>query len=225
MKFASRLKTIVLALATIGCALMTGCLENLDITPPLVTILNPAPGEVVTGAVPIVVTASDDEDIEEITIFVDGEAVETGSGNSIIFSWNTATVTQNENHNISAFATDQNGNVGPSAITTVLVSANGAPDQVAPLVQIINPLANGTVRRGANGGFVEIVADVIDNSAIEQVEFFINGTSLGTDTGAPYSFDWDIRALTDGTTHTVYAKATDIFGNSGAQLITVTIGP
>ena len=223
MKFASRLRTIVLALATIGCALMTGCLDNLDVTPPLVTILNPAPGEVVSGSVPIVVTASDDEDIEEITIFIDGESVQTGSGNSAIFNWNTATVTQNANHNISAFATDKNGNIGPSAITTVLVSSTGAVDIVAPIVQIINPIAGGTVRR--SGGNVNLVADVIDDSDIEQVEFFIDGESLGTDTTAPYSLEWVIGGLVDGTTHTIFAKATDVFGNSGAQLINVTIAP
>ena len=215
MKFASRLKITTLVLATIGLTLMTSCLDNLDVTPPLVTILNPAPGEIVSGSIPIVVTASDDEEIEQINIFVNGESVHTATGNSTIFDWNSNTVTQNANHNISAFATDKNGNVGPSAITTVLASSTGATDVIAPLVTIINPLNGGDMR----GNSVTIVADVIDDSDIDAVEFYFNGELETSLTDAPYSHTIDISNLADGSTHTIYVKATDMFGNSGAQLI------
>lgn len=56
---------------------------------------------------------------------------------------------------------------------------------------------------------ITVTADVTDDGAIAQVEFFANGVSIGTDTTAPYSVTWnDVPGGAYGLT----AKATDTEG-------------
>ena len=79
-----------------------------------------------------------------------------------------------------------------------------APDTSAPTVNAIEVPA-GSVNRT-----VSISVEASDN----------DGNLLGSDTSAPYSFDWDTSAETDGD-HTLTAEAEDAAGNIGQSAETV----
>lgn len=228
MRNLSKGRIWILGLSCLALTTMTNsCIDELDVTPPIVTILHPATNNVVTGTVPIIVTASDDEKVKEIRLFIDGVSVSTEGGNTMNFSWNSASVTQNASHNIAAYAQDDNGNVGPSAITTVTVTTGSADDQVAPVVTAISPANGSTVSKASlvnANGVLNVVADASDESGIANVEFFIDGVSMSVVIAEPYLYAWDVSNA-DETIHSIFMKATDNNNNSSGQLITVTLTP
>ena len=81
-----------------------------------------------------------------------------------------------------------------------------APDIVAPTVALTAP--SGTV-----SGTVAVTANAADNVGVAQVEFFAGATSLGVDTTAPYSVDWNTTTTANGSV-SLTAVAKDAFGNS-----------
>ena len=96
-----------------------------------------------------------------------------------------------------------------------------APDIVAPTVALTAPAA------GAVSGTVAVTANAADNVGVASVEFFAGATSLGVDTTAPYSVNWDTTATANGNVN-VTAVAKDAFGNSttsAAVAVTVTNVP
>ncbi len=95
-----------------------------------------------------------------------------------------------------------------------------APDIVAPTVALTAP--TGTV-----SGTVAVTADAADNVGVAQVEFFAGTTSLGVDTTAPYSVNWDTTTAANGSV-SLTAVAKDAFGNSttsAAVAVTVSNVP
>ena len=92
-----------------------------------------------------------------------------------------------------------------------------APDIVAPTVSITAPAA------GEVSGTVSIAADATDNVGVAQVEFLAGTAVLGTDTSAPFAFDWNSTSVENGDVN-LTARARDAFGNittSAAVAVTV----
>ena len=81
-----------------------------------------------------------------------------------------------------------------------------APDTTPPTVTLTAPA--GTV-----SGTVAVTANAADNAGVTQVEFFADATSLGTDTSAPYSVDWNTTTVADGDV-TLTAVAHDAATNT-----------
>lgn len=94
----------------------------------------------------------------------------------------------------------------------------GAPaDTEPPTCSITAPANNATV-----SGIVTLNADAADNNIVNRVEFYVDGTKVGTDTTSPYSIQWDSAAVANGN-HSIQAKAFDGAENVGAStIITVT---
>lgn len=66
----------------------------------------------------------------------------------------------------------------------------GGPSNIAPTVTITAPSNAATFNDGTN---VTISANASDSDgSVSQVEFFVDGNSIGTDTSSPYSMDWTI---------------------------------
>ena len=61
-------------------------------------------------------------------------------------------------------------------------------------------------------------------SAVEKVEFSVDGALLETVTASPWSFDLDTSTLSVGA-HTLSAKAYDAAGNSSSAQVTVNVPP
>ena len=89
-----------------------------------------------------------------------------------------------------------------------------------PSISITSPVNNATVSNTVN-----IAASTQDDNGVTQVEFFVDGNSLGTDSNGAdgWSMSWDTSTSTDGL-HTISATATDTIGqtNSDSKSVTVT---
>jgi hypothetical protein len=77
-----------------------------------------------------------------------------------------------------------------------------------PAISLSEPLDNAIVREDVTLG-----ADVSDDEGIDRVEFFANGTLIGTDYTEPYNMIWDSTAVGSGSA-TLTARAVDIAFNS-----------
>lgn len=95
-----------------------------------------------------------------------------------------------------------------------------------PTVSISAPTAGATV-----SGTVAITATAAaamgyNNLTLASVQFFVDGTSVGTATTSPYTVNWNAAMATNGS-HSLTAKATDSMNGtatSTAVMVTVTGG-
>jgi hypothetical protein len=89
-------------------------------------------------------------------------------------------------------------------------------DIQAPTVTLTSP--SGTV-----SGTVTLAADASDDQGVVEVRFLVDGTSIGSDTTAPYSIDWDTTTVANGQ-FTLTAEADDAAGNTGVSAnVVVTV--
>jgi hypothetical protein len=116
------------------------------------------------------------------------------SGNTAITIANTSQIT------LASDTSNQWNGVQTSSTYTV---------NVPPSVSITAPAGGAYAHTTTT-----ISATATDNSGtgIQKVEFYNNGTLLGTDTTAPYSYAWNTIPAADGST-TLTAKAYDNNGN------------
>ena len=82
-------------------------------------------------------------------------------------------------------------------------------DDLAPSVTLQSPGADVS-------GVVTLNADATDNVGVTEVRFFADGGQIGSDTTAPYAFDWDSATIADGQV-TLTAEAEDAAGNVGVS--------
>ncbi|MDC0709181.1 Ig-like domain-containing protein [Stigmatella sp. ncwal1] len=95
-----------------------------------------------------------------------------------------------------------------------LVFAVGPPtDAFPPTVKLLTPHDNAPYSHALVGGQVRVSASAEDDLAVERVEFFADGTLIGTDTSEPYEVLWNSSAVADGS-HSLTAKAFDPAGRS-----------
>lgn len=101
-----------------------------------------------------------------------------------------------------------------------LLRWNFASSNNPPTVSVTSP-ANGASFN--DGETVTITADASDgDGSVSQVEFFVNGSSIGVDTSSPYSINWtigvasyDLTAVaTDNESATTTSSVVSVTGNS-----------
>ena len=84
-------------------------------------------------------------------------------------------------------------------------------DRRAPKVALTAPTAGSTV-----SGTVALSATASDNRGVTQVEWYVDGTRVASDSAAPWQASWSSTAVADGQ-HTIVAKARDAAGNWGTS--------
>jgi len=89
-----------------------------------------------------------------------------------------------------------------------------------PVVTLTSPAVDATV----SGNSVDLAATATDDRSVMQVEFSVDGASIGTDTDGSdgWTAQWDSTSVLNGP-HTVTAEATDIIGQTGSDSQTVTV--
>jgi choice-of-anchor B domain-containing protein len=92
------------------------------------------------------------------------------------------------------------------------------PTDNPPAVSLTVPAEGATVV----GASVVVAATASDDIGVTQVEFFVDGNSIGADIIAPFSMTWDSTTVADGG-HTVSATATDTTGQTTSDANTVTV--
>jgi hypothetical protein len=91
-------------------------------------------------------------------------------------------------------------------------------EEINPDVTITTPTAGATV----NDTIMISVTATDAESGLNRVEFDVDGSTLSTDTTAPYSYELDTTTLSEGS-HTITATAYDNAGNQGTDSVTVTV--
>lgn len=181
---------------------------------PSVSITDPTNGSYVSGLVNVQASASDDVAVSNVSFYVDGNFLGTDISAPYSNTWDTTIYPHNSVHSIIANALDTAGNqASSSAAVSVTVL-----DITSPSVVITTPHDGAIVKKGST---VTISADVSDVSAIQKVEFRVNGSLKCTDITSPYSCSWKVPSRKN-VTYTIEVKAYDIAGNTTTRTITVT---
>jgi hypothetical protein len=149
-----------------------------------------------------------------VQFFVDGVTIgaDTNGGDGWSVSWDT-TGSSDGDHTVSATATDTIGQTSDDSISVTVENIDEPPG-----ITITAPADGSTV-----SGPVDVTANASDDVGVTQVEFFVDGVLIGTDTngGDGWSMTWDTTGYSDD--HTVTATATDTGGQATSDSVTVTV--
>ena len=191
--------------------------DNTDDIPPEADIINPFMGAIVSGVVPIIISAADNDSIQYVSIYINNVLQGYVTEPPYTFAWNTNLV-QDGNYSIYAIATDLTGN--ETTITPILVTTdNGNLNDTTP--------PSGAITYPASGmrvsGDVNITVSATDNSGnMGQVDFSIDGTSVYVDMNEPFEYSWDTAAETEDEDHVISITLEDPSGNQ-AVLNPITV--
>ncbi|HEV7672547.1 MAG TPA: Ig-like domain-containing protein [Thermoanaerobaculia bacterium] len=178
----------------------------LDTTPPSVSWTTPTGGSTVVGQTALKANAADNVGVTNVEFYLDNVRLGSDPTSPYAWTWDAASATAGS-HQLKAKAYDACGNVA----TSNPVSVNVVLDTGLPAVSIIAPSA-GTKLRGTT----TVQATASDNTGIARVEFYLDGSFLGTDSTVPYSLSWNTASVSAGA-HTLLAKAFDTSGNLGTS--------
>ena len=185
-------------------------LDNYDNINPSGLIMYPYAGQIISGQQTISVLAEDNVGIDSVDFFINNVLVYSDFEEPYEYDWNTEFEFEDANHIIGSIVTDIAGN--QFEIPSISVFVNNIPnDNVPPTISISNPVSGQTV-----SGTVNFTVNVDDNVGIAQVEFFIDGYSLGIVTEEPYSHLWDTSSNigAHGDEHALSAIVIDTAGNT-----------
>ena len=195
-------------------------LDNYDNINPSGLIMYPYAGQIISGQQTISVLAEDNFGIDSVDFFINSVLVYSDFEEPYEYDWNTEFEFEDANHIIGSIVTDLAGN--QFEIPSISVFVNNIPnDNVPPTISISNPVSGQTV-----SGTINFTVNVDDNVGIAQVEFFIDGYSLGVVTEEPYSYLWDTTSNigAHGDEHALSAIVIDTAGNTSfSQPILVTV--
>ena len=93
------------------------------------------------------------------------------------------------------------------------------PSGSPPSVNITAPAGGSSV-----SGTIGVAADAVDDNGVAQVEFFVDGSSIGvgSNSGGSWSTSWNTTTVADGS-HTLTATATDTAGQAASDSVSVTV--
>ncbi|MFZ7111158.1 MAG: Ig-like domain-containing protein, partial [Desulfatiglandales bacterium] len=185
-----------------------------DTTQPEVYITSPTDGKTLTGPITIAVSANDNVSVERVDLSINGTPAASDSEFPYEFYWDTKNDPEGF-YELTATAFDAAGNAGLSTATIYLASPL---DTEPPVVSILSP-ANGSEVTGT----FTVSVSAEDNTAVDQVDLYVDGKFSGTDGIAPYDFLVDTADLSEGD-HVISAVAADTSGNtaeSPAVFVTV----
>lgn len=210
-----------------------------DLTPPVVSFVNPTPDEVVSGSVNLRMLADDDHGISSVSFLYRpagggsptsiGNAVR-GTGSNWSLGWDTNPLVDGA-YEVLGIGTDFSSNSG-LAIQPVIIDNTGGEGDVnvdPPCVDILNPKDTGS-GTPVVASVVTILAkapltiaedpDCGDRVNIAKVDYYLDGVLLGTSTNAAstFAFQWVTTQGNNGT-FDLSAVATDTDGNASEPAV------
>ena len=192
--------------------------DNFDNIAPSGQILNPIAGQTVSDTITIEISATDNVAISFIDLSIDGNHRTTLTDYPYTYEWDTTEEADDEDHVISVVVSDSSDNIAYVQPVSVFVN-NVSDDITPPVLAITNPLSGQTV-----SGTVSFTVIANDDFGVSEVEFFVNGESIGSDSIEDYQLEWDTSTLENGSQHTLSATATDGAGHTTiAQPVLVTV--
>jgi predicted transcriptional regulator/major membrane immunogen (membrane-anchored lipoprotein)/sulfur transfer protein SufE len=209
--FFKRLWVIIIVYLLLITALFAVSQSALANNPPVIEIVEPGPGETLSGNVTIWMVASDadgNDDIEEVWVKIDGGSLLNATYNHTdaegqwwFYIWDTTTVTDGWHH-ITAIAFD-----GIDEGThTIEVFVDNIPENNPPHVEILEPGHGETV--SGNVTIWMLAWDADGNDDIQDVWVEIDDLGLNNATynhttveGQWWYYIWDTTTVSDGWHH------------------------
>ncbi len=187
---------------------------TVDNTPPTASITAPT-GTYIHSTVSIDISASDNFEVSTITLYIDGNEVDSWTVNSAsaseTYSWDTTQVADGS-HTVEVTVVDGAGN-------TYTTSKTYYVDNTPPTISVSSPSNNAWYR-----GTVTISATSSDTgSGVASMSIAIStlGT-VQTSSSTSISYSWDTTQVSDGTYY-IWVNATDNVGNMASTKITIYI--
>jgi uncharacterized protein YkwD len=183
--------------------------------PPVIGILQPAVGALISGLVSVSGTASDAVKLVSVDVAVDGGTPATPQGReSWFYSLDTTRLT-NGSHTITARATNVFGLLTVATITVTV--SNGASSQ-PPTISIAQPANGATV-----SGTVSIQGTASDAAALVSVKLSVDGGTPVAVTGLQnWTYGLDTTKLSNGT-HTLLATAANQAGLTATASVALNV--
>jgi Big-like domain-containing protein/galactose oxidase-like protein/Kelch motif protein len=175
-----------------------------------VAVTSPSNGATIANTVNVDFEANGP--ISWFNIYIDGNYLESATGNGSIPTWDTTTV-PNGSHKISITANNNSGVVASNYI--IVTVANGStPPPPGAIVAFYKP-ANGATVSG------KTTVNVTAQGGISWINLYVDGQYFGS--SPPYNFDWDTTTVANGS-HTLSVRAYDTSGKQvGSNYITVNV--
>jgi hypothetical protein len=123
----------------------------------------------------------------------------------------------NGTYTLRAMAYDSAG-ASATALRQVTVANGAVTTNTPPTVSVTAPASGATV----SGTAVSCGANASDSNGVSQVQFFLDGAALNTDTASPYTCSFNSSTLTNGT-HTLRATATDSLGATNSSQVSFNV--
>ena len=158
-----------------------------------------------SGNITLSATASDDKGVTLVEFYVDGNLI-SGSDVTPYSATLDSTKLANGSHTLQAWAYDASNNIGKSA-PVAFTTSNVIFDPIAPTVS-----ASVT----GSAGRITLNATATDNVGVTKVEFYLDGSLVGSSTAAPYTLAYDSTLLAKGS-HSLVTKAYDASNNVGTS--------
>jgi len=96
--------------------------EYADQIAPYVVILNPLSSQIVSDTVVVSVSATDNDEVSTIELYINGDLASSSDGSQLVFDWETYSLENESTHTLWAIATDPSGNEGESQLIYVIVN-------------------------------------------------------------------------------------------------------
>lgn len=168
---------------------------------PTIGFTNPSNDSEVAGVVSLEVSTTAEPSVAQVVFSIDGTELVTTTSAPHTASWDTFALLDGP-YQLSAEVTDS---LGQSASTEIhaIVRNPGIAGNNKPLVRATYPVAGAVVC-----GEFSLQAAATDDSNINRVEFYLDGTLLGSDASSPYSFNLNTLVVADGP-HEIKVIAVD----------------
>ena len=188
-----------------------------DTTAPTVTLTSPSPNAIVTGAVTITATASDDVGVVGVQFTLDG-VINLGAEQTVApygLTWNSVTAS-NGPHVLAATARDAAGNPQTASVTVTV-----ANDATPPTVTVTSPVPDAGV-----SGTITFTVNATDDVGVAGVQLRLDGVNVGAEAPAApagaYEFTWNSSTVLNGS-HVLAAIARDAAGNQRTASVSVMV--
>lgn len=184
-----------------------------DDKPPVISIISPINGAIVSDMVLINLNVSDNEGTNNVEIFIDEKKESVIASKPWEYLWDSYEHADNKTHVILAKAYDNSANSSSSEPISVTVTA--------PInITIISPESGAIVKDTVN---VFVEAQHGRNLNITKIELLIDGQKTFTKNNIPWEFEWDTYGYTDDQEHYLEAKAFDETGKYALSKPTIVI--
>ncbi|MCK4830739.1 6-bladed beta-propeller, partial [bacterium] len=187
---------------------------------PTCEIVFPTENSTIAATKPVTIQADVDSavGISRVEFYINGtkEHEDTSGPSPYTYDWDTFSLPLPDGtYTIKAKAYNAEDKTVEDEISVVV---NNTGDQ-APSVLITNPQNEDIIRLTTT---IEAEASDVDPGWITKVEFYVDGTKVGEDTGNPYSYTWDATTVEDGDKE-LKIIAYDSIDQMAEQSITVTV--